>query len=117
MSMTVAFVSATLWRTGRSTLRLVILQQMVRLLSDLRSGVNVCNSSGGYVMTGFWEYLGPDGTLYRTEFTADEGGYRPQIFKMKRGRKSRKLSLNKNKKKNYGRMTRKRKTLRKLIRN
>merc|ERR1711997_1259350 len=74
-------------------------------------------ANGGYVMTGFWEYLGPDGTLYRTEFTADEGGYRPQIFKMKRGRKSRKLSLNKNKKKNYGRMTRKRKTLRKLIRN
>jgi len=70
----------------------------------------------GYVMTGFWEYFGPDGTLYRTEFTADEGGYRPQIFKMKRGRKSRKLSLNTNKRKNNGRMT-KRKTLRKLIRN
>ena len=115
MSMTVVFVSATLWRTGPSTHRLVILHQMVRLLSDLRSQVNACNFSG-YVMTGFWEYFGPDGTLYRTEFTADEGGYRPQIFKMKRGRKSRKLSLNTNKRKNYGRMT-KRKTLRKLIRN
>ena len=45
-------------------------------------------------MTGFWEYFGPDGILYRTDFTADEGGYRPQTIKIKRGRKSRKLSLN-----------------------
>merc|ERR1712110_157506 len=64
-------------------------------------------SPNGYVMTGFWEYFGPDGILYRTEFTADEGGYRPQIFKMKRERKSRKLFLNTNKRKSYGRMTRK----------
>ena len=116
MRMTVVFVSATLWRTGPSTLRLVTFHQMVRLLSGLRSQVNAYNSSG-YVMTGFWEYFGPDGILYRTEFTADEGGYRPQIIKMKRGRKSRKLSLNTNQRKNYGRMTRKRKTFRKPIRN
>ena len=68
-------------------------------------------------MTGFWEYFGPDGMLYRTEFTADEGGYRPRIIKMKRGRKSRELSLKTNKRKKYGRMTRKRKTLNKIIRN
>merc|ERR1711971_1366230 len=46
-------------------------------------------SPNGYVMTGFWEYFGPDGILYRTEFTADEGGYRPQIIKTKMGREPR----------------------------
>ena len=30
------------------------------------------HNSSGYVMKGFWEYFGPDGNLYRTEFTADE---------------------------------------------
>ena len=32
----------------------------------------------GYVMTGSWEYIGPDGKLYRTEFTADNEGYKPR---------------------------------------
>jgi len=30
-------------------------------------------------MTGSWEYIGPDGKLYRTEFTADNEGYKPRI--------------------------------------
>ena len=77
--------------------------------------VNAYNSSG-YVMTGFWEYFGPDGILYRTDFTADEGGYRPQTTKIKRGRKSRKLSLNTKKIKTFGRLTRKRNNLRKQAR-
>ena len=114
--MTVVFFSATLWRTGPNTLRLVIFHQMVRNQIIIRSQVNACNSSG-YVMTGFWEYFGPDGILYRIEFTADDGGYRPQVFKMKRKRKPRKLSLNTIKRKNYGRMTRKRNSLRKPIGN
>merc|ERR1712113_534991 len=58
-------------------------------------------SQNGYVMKGFWEYFGPDGNLYRTEFTADEMGYRPKIIKMK-ARMSRNLSLSKNKRKKYG---------------
>merc|ERR1711997_852018 len=70
-------------------------------------------SQNGYVMTGFWEYFGPDGILYRTDFTADEGGYRPQTTKIKRGRKSRKLSLNTKKNKTFGRLTRKRNNSRK----
>jgi len=31
-------------------------------------------------MTGSWEYIGPDGKLYRTEFTADNEGYKPRIL-------------------------------------
>ena len=65
----------------------------------IRREVNAHNSSG-YVMKGFWEYFGPDGNLYRTEFTADEMGYRPKIIKMK-ARMSRNLSLSKNKRKKY----------------
>ena len=114
--MTVVFFSATLWRTGPNTLRLVIFHQMVRNQIIIRSQVNACNSSG-YVMTGFWEYFGPDGILYRTEFTADEGGYRPQIIKIKMGRESRKLSLNTKKMKTNRRLGRKRNNFRKQIRN
>ena len=32
----------------------------------------------GYVMTGSWEYVGPDGSVFRTEFTADHEGYKPR---------------------------------------
>ena len=37
-----------------------------------------CVTCPGYVMTGSWEYIGPDGKLYRTEFTADNEGYKPR---------------------------------------
>ena len=57
-------------------------------------------------MEGFWEYVGPDGNLYRTEFTADEMGYRPKMFNMKRTRKSRKLQLSKKKRKKYKKIKR-----------
>ena len=56
------------------------------------------------MLTGFGEYFGSNGILYRTEFTADDEGYRPKIIK------------NKERKKIKGvRMTRKRKTFKKLI--
>ena len=32
----------------------------------------------GYVMTGSWEYVRPDGSIFRTEFTADHEGYKPR---------------------------------------
>jgi len=71
-------------------------------------------TQNGYVMEGFWEYVGPDGNLYRTEFTADQMGYRPKMFNMKRTRKSRKLQLSKNKRKKYRKMNRKQNSGRRL---
>ena len=35
-------------------------------------------SLSGYQVRGSWEYVGTDGAVYRTEFVADRGGYRPR---------------------------------------
>ena len=42
--------------------------------------ISTCHMSHvtGYVMTGSWEYVGPDGSVFRTEFTADHEGYKPR---------------------------------------
>jgi len=32
----------------------------------------------GYVMTGSWEWISPDGQIHRTEFVADHEGYKPR---------------------------------------
>ena len=41
--------------------------------------------SGGMLQTGSWEYVGPDGKVYKVEYIADENGFRPtgevQYFK------------------------------------
>ena len=34
-------------------------------------------ASGGMSQSGSWEYRGPDGQVYKIEFTADERGFRP----------------------------------------
>ena len=34
-------------------------------------------SSGGMVQTGSWEYVGPDGQIYKVEYIADRNGFRP----------------------------------------
>jgi len=34
-------------------------------------------ASGGMVQTGSWEYVGPDGNVYKVEYIADENGFRP----------------------------------------
>lgn len=33
--------------------------------------------SGGMLQTGSWEYVGPDGKVYKVEYIADENGFRP----------------------------------------
>ena len=33
--------------------------------------------NGGVSHIGSWEFVGTDGQIYRTEFIADENGYRP----------------------------------------
>lgn len=33
--------------------------------------------SGGMIQTGSWEYVGPDGQIYKIEYIADENGFRP----------------------------------------
>ena len=32
----------------------------------------------GYVLTGSWEWISPDGQLHKTEFVADHEGYKPR---------------------------------------
>jgi len=33
--------------------------------------------SGGMIQTGSWEYVGPDGKIYKVSYIADENGFRP----------------------------------------
>lgn len=47
----------------------------------------------GYVMTGSWEYISPDGSIFRTEFTADHEGYKPRVISPMKKRMGKKLSL------------------------
>jgi len=53
----------------------------------------------GYVMTGSWEYVGPDGSVFRTEFTADHEGYKPRIISPLKKRTGKKLPLPQKKRK------------------
>jgi len=57
----------------------------------------------GFQVTGSWEYLGKDGTIYRTVFVSDKRGYRPRIFRIPaagggENRQGRKFKKFKNKK-------------------
>lgn len=42
-----------------------------------RSEAGILLESGGMSQTGSWEYVGPDGQVYRVEYVADENGFRP----------------------------------------
>jgi len=53
----------------------------------------------GYVMTGSWEYVRPDGSVFRTEFTADHEGYKPRIISPMKKRTGKKLYQDKKKRK------------------
>merc|ERR1712227_537082 len=57
----------------------------------------------GYVLTGSWEWISPDGQLHKTEFVADHEGYKPRILepvgRKRTGRKLLKSKKNRNGKK------------------
>lgn len=42
-----------------------------------RSETGGISETGGMSQTGSWEYVGPDGRVYKIEFIADENGFRP----------------------------------------
>lgn len=43
---------------------------------------NLNTADEGIASSGFYEYIGPDGFLYRVDYTSDENGFRPKMKRL-----------------------------------
>lgn len=43
---------------------------------------NIGDKDEGIASAGYYQYIGPDGYLYRVDYTADENGFRPKVTRL-----------------------------------